>query len=157
MATFTFATTPALAQEDLLSFGAGWYDIMDDDSAADFRLEYRPDQKIFWEFKPWVGGEVTSEASVWGGGGILLDLNISDSVYITPSFGAGLYTKGGSDLDLDFPIQFRSQIEAGMKFDGGQRVGLSFGHLSNASLGDSNPGTEVLNLYYHVPYGNFFN
>ena len=157
LAAFAYGATPALAQEDLLSFGAGWYDILDDDGAADFRVEYRPDYDLFWEFKPWFGGEVTSEGSLWGGAGILLDMNLSDNVYFTPSFGVGLYSQGGSDLDLGYPIEFRSQIEAGYKFHSGQRIGVSFGHLSNASLDDENPGTEVLNVYYHIPYGQFFN
>lgn len=151
------AATPALAQDDLLSFGAGWYDIMDDETAADFRVEYRPDYKFFWEFKPWVGGEVTSDGSVWGGGGILIDAHVSDSIYVTPSFGIGLYSQGSSDKDLGFPVEFRSQIEGGYKFASGQRIGVSFGHISNASLDDQNPGTEILNVYYHIPYGQFFN
>ena len=151
------APSSALAQEDLVSFGAGWYDILDDEGAADFRMEYRPDQKIFWEFKPWVGGEITSETSIWAGGGVLLDLNLTDEYYLTPSFGVGLYGQGSSDLDLGHIIEFRSQIEAGYKFPSGQRVGVSFGHLSNAGLDNENPGTEVLNVYYHIPYGQLFN
>lgn len=157
LAAFAFNATPALAQEDLLSFGVGWYDILDNDGAADLRVEYRPDMKILWELKPWVGGEVTSDGSLWGGGGVLLDMNLSDNVYLTPSFGVGLYSQGGSDLDLGYPIEFRSQIEAGYKFTGGQRVGVAFGHISNASLDSRNPGTEILNVYYHIPYGSFFN
>ena len=142
----------------MLSFGAGWFDILDDNGAADFRAEYRPDQKIFWEFKPWLGAEVTSQASLWGGGGLLLDMNLSNEFYLTPSLGAGLYTHGGSDLDLGHILQFRTQLEAGMKLDNGSRVGLSFGHMSNAGLDeDENPGTEILNIYYSIPYGSFFN
>ncbi|MCB1529818.1 MAG: acyloxyacyl hydrolase [Rhodospirillales bacterium] len=143
---------PANAQS-LLSLGAGYYDIGKDDGAADFRLEYRPDVKLFWKIKPWVGGEVTSEASVWGGGGLILDLDVTDHIYFSPSFGAGLYAQGSSDKDLGHAIEFRSQAELGYKFDGGQRLGVAFGHISNASIGNKNPGVEILNLYYHVPIG----
>ncbi len=38
----------------------------------------------------------------------------------------------------------------------GSRLGLAFGHISNAGLDDDNPGTEILNLYYHIPVGNLF-
>lgn len=148
---------PALAQENLLSGGIGWYDILDDEGAADFRLEYRSGDKIFWEFQPWGGFEVTSDASIWAGGGILLDFALGENYYVSPSFGVGLYDEGDSDLDLDFPIEFRSQIEAGYKMDSGHRIGVAFGHISNASLGDDNPGTEILNVYYHVPIAGLFN
>lgn len=148
-------STPAAAQ-DYISVGAGWYDILDNDGAADFRLEYRPDKKILWELKPYFGGEITSESTIWAGGGVLLDLNLSDTVYVTPSFGVGLYNEGSSDLDLDHVIEFRSQLEAGYKLSGGQRLGVSFGHMSNLGLGDHNPGTEILNVYYHIPYGQLF-
>lgn len=86
----------------------------------------------------------------------MADFKIGSSVYITPSFGAGLYNDGGSDKDLDYPLEFRSQVESGYEFTNGQRLGVAFGHISNADLGDDNPGTEILNLYYHVPVGSLF-
>jgi len=32
------------------------------------------------------------------------------------------------------------------------RIGLSFGHISNANIGDNNPGVEILSLSYQVAY-----
>lgn len=161
LSTFAlFAAAPALAQEStssdnqaLLSAGVGYYDIMDDDGAADFRLEYRSGHEYFWHVKPWAGIEATSEGSVWGGGGILADIPVGESFYVAPSFGAGLYAQGGSDKDLGSAIEFRSQIEGGIKLDSGPRLGVAFGHISNASIGDKNPGTEILNVYFHIPVG----
>ena len=152
--------SPAKAQESAdpsyLSLGLGIWDIAQhDDTAADFRVEYRHGESLFWKIKPWAGVEGTSDGSIWGGGGILADFEINQ-FYITPSFGVGLYTDGGSDKDLDHPIEFRTQLEAGYEFTNSQRLGVSFGHLSNADLGDDNPGAEVLNLYYHVPLGSLF-
>lgn len=135
-----------------LSGGVGVYDILDDDEAVDFRLEYRSGRQYLQYIKPWAGVEFTTDGSVWGGAGLLADIPLTDRFYLIPSFGVGLYTKGSSDKDLDYPIQFRSQIEAGYTFENQNRLGMAFGHLSNASLGDDNPGTEVLNLYWHVPY-----
>ena len=139
-----------------LSFGIGQWDVADDDDAADFRMEYRSGNKFFWEIKPWVGLEATSDGSVWGGGGLLADLYVSPQIYLTPSFGVGLYGQGSSDKDLGSVIEFRSQLEAGYRFTNGHRVGLAFGHISNASIGDKNPGTNILNVYYHVPVGGWF-
>lgn len=153
-------TTPANAQEfadpSYLSLGLGVWDIGQfDDTATDFRVEYRHGAPLFWKIKPWAGAEGTNDGSIWGGGGILADFE-TNQFYITPSLGVGLYTKGGSEKDLDSPIQFRTQIEAGYEFSNSQRLGLSYGHISNAGLGGDNPGTEVLNLYYHIPVGSLF-
>ena len=53
-------------------------------------------------------------------------------------------------------MEFRSTIELGYRFDDRSRLSLAFGHLSNAGIGDSNPGTEVLTLYYHLPIDRLF-
>lgn len=158
--TALIALPPAPAQAEdganYLSLGAGYYDIMDDDGAADFRVEYRSGEKYFWLIQPWGGVEFTAEGTIWAGAGALANIPIQPNIYLTPSFGAGLYTEGASDKDLDFPIEFRSQIEAAYQFPGNRRIGLAFSHTSNMSLGDSNPGTETLGLYYHVPVGSLF-
>ena len=137
---------------DYLSLSVGYFDVMDDDGALDLRAEYRPDTTYLNYFKPWIGVEATSDLSVWAGGGVLVDYEFSPSWYLTPSVGAGLYTKGSSDLDLDYPIQFRSQLEMSYAYDNGHRIGAALSHMSNASLGDSNPGAESLNVYWHIPY-----
>lgn len=154
-------SAPAMAQESVdtsyLSFGAGIWDVVDhDDTATDFRVEYRHGTPLFWKIKPWGGVEFTTDGSVWGGAGVLADFKLTDNIYITPSLGAGLYAQGSSDKDLGHVIEFRSQLEAGYEFDNLHRLGLSFSHLSNAHLDSENPGTEVLNVYYHMPIGSLF-
>lgn len=140
-----------------LSFGVGGYDITQgDDRAIDFRVEYRHEETLFWKIKPWGGVEATTDGSVWGGVGILADLKLAQNIYFTPSFGAGLYAQGGSEKDLDYPLEFRSQLEAGYEFDNAHRVGVAFGHISHADLGDDNPGTEILNVYYHMPVDSLY-
>ncbi|MBN8521309.1 MAG: acyloxyacyl hydrolase [Alphaproteobacteria bacterium] len=139
----------------LLSFGVGYYDIFDHAGAADFRLEYRSSHRYFWHIKPWAGAEITSDGSVWGGGGLLADIPVGDDYYVAPSLGVGLYARGSSDKDLGSTIQFRSQIEGGVKLSSGARLGVALSHLSNCHLGDDNPGTEVLNLYLHIPIEKF--
>lgn len=149
------STSPSSAQEsgqDYLSFSAGYFDLSGKDSAIDFRAEYRPGHTYLNFVKPWAGVEVTSDASIWAGGGLLLDYEFTPSWYVTPSVGAGLYTDGGSDLDLDYPIQFRTQLEISHQYDSGHRAGVAISHMSNADLGDSNPGAEALSLYWSMPY-----
>lgn len=149
---FFALSTPAYANDDHVSLSIGYYDVLDEDEALDFRAEYRWSEPVFWRISPYAGIEITNEGTIWGGAGLYSDFFVSDHTYITPSFGAGLYTDGGSDLDLGYPLQFRTQIEAGYQFENYQRLSIGFSHTSNAGLDDNNPGTEVLSLYYHLPW-----
>ncbi len=133
-----------------LVFGAGYFDInRRDDEAVDFRLEYRHGEK-FWIFKPWAGIEATSDGAFYGAVGVLVDFDIGERVVLTPSFGVGYY-EAGNGKDLGHEIGFRSQIELSYRLDNRARLGLAFSHISNASLGDENPGVEILNVYYALP------
>ncbi len=147
------AAAPARADGDdpsFLVFGLGYYDMnKQDDTAVDFRLEYRHGEK-FWIFKPWVGGEGTSDGAFYGAAGVLVDVYFGTRVVLTPSFGAGLYANG-SGKDLGHAVEFRSQIELSYRFDDRSRLGVAFSHISNASIADENPGVEVLNIYYSLP------
>ncbi len=149
-------------EKDYISLGVGLYDsfrvmgIHDDEdyAAADFRLEYRAgSMDLFWNIHPWVGLELTSDASLWAGAGLYRDFRVGERIVITPNFGVGAYAQGDSDLDLGGTLEFRSQIEAAYEFDDKSRLGVALGHISNASTGDSNPGTEIINMYYHIPVG----
>ncbi len=145
------AALPASAQ-DLMSVGVGYYDINDNEDAADFRLEYRWDDPLIWQVKPWLGAEATSDGAVYAVGGVLLDMHLDseDKWVVTPSFGAGLYGDGDGK-DLGNTVEFRSQLELGYNFSDKSRLSIAGGHISNAGLGDSNPGTEIVNVYYHIP------
>jgi hypothetical protein len=145
------AAAPLRAQDpSFLAFGLGYYDVYhQDDTAVDFRLEYRHGEK-FWIFKPWIGVEATSDGAFYGVAGVLVDVFFGKRVVLTPSFGAGLYAEGDGK-DLGHVIEFRSQIELAYRFDDRSRLGLAFSHISNASIGDENPGVEILSVYYSLP------
>ena len=91
-------------------------------------------------------------------GGIYLEDNLGklfvgdDSNFIfTPSFGAGFYDDGdGKKLGND--IQFRTTFEFSYELKNKNRIGISYGHISNANLGDKNPGVEILSFSYQVPF-----
>jgi hypothetical protein len=142
---------PARAEDpSFLALGLGYFDVNKrDDAAVDFRLEYRHGQK-FWIFKPWIGVEATSDGAVYGAAGVLVDVFFGRRVVLTPSFGAG-YFEQGDGKELGHEIEFRSQIELAYRFDDRSRLGLAFSHISNASIGDDNPGVEILNVYYSIP------
>ena len=119
---------PAAAGEDdtsFLSFGLGYYDLVsNDDDAADFRLEYRHGSGLWW-IKPWLGVEATSDAGLYGVGGILIDIPLGDRFALVPSFGVGAY-ENGDGKDLGSTVEFRSQVELAYRFENRARLGVAF-------------------------------
>ncbi|NIU76313.1 MAG: acyloxyacyl hydrolase, partial [Gammaproteobacteria bacterium] len=64
--------------------GAGAFDFEDEDTAADFRLEYRSDLRLLI-FKPFIGLSGTSDSAVFLYGGLGLDLYVAPRWVITPN------------------------------------------------------------------------
>ena len=152
-------------------FSLGMYDVKFDGSqtnmAADFRYERRfdnsilnvgPESEIFFFLKPFAGVEITSDSAKYLIGGVYLEDNIGtlftgkeSNLNFTPSFGIGYYDDGdGKKLGND--IEFRTTFEISYQLKNSNRIGLSFGHISNANLGDKNPGVEILSLSYQIPF-----
>ena len=152
-------------------FGVGIFDIKFDGStqkqATDFRFEYRSDQSLldigpeednFFFLKPFFGVEYTSNSASYFLTGIYFEDNLGElfegkksKYYFTPSFGAGIYNDG-SGKKLGNDLQFRTSFELSYELKNQNRVGISFSHISNANLGDKNPGVEILSFSYHIPY-----
>ena len=159
LSAFALATAvvapPASADDpSFISVGVGWFDINDNEGAADLRVEYRSKAKIFGLVKPWAGVEITSDIAAYGVAGILADFFFGRRVVLTPSFGVGVYADGGGK-DLGSAVEFRSQIELGYRFDDRSRISFAFSHISNAHLTDQNPGSEIATIYYHIPLEKF--
>lgn len=154
LAGMAAAAAPAAhAQQDedpsFIALGAGYFDINDNEGAAEFRAEWRG-RRSLWVFKPLVGVMGTSDGAVYGYGGVMVDLYFGRRIVFTPSFAAGAY-HDGDGKDLGHTVEFRSAAELAYRFDDRSRVGVIFYHISNAHLGDSNPGTEVLSVNYAIP------
>ncbi len=152
-------------------FGFGLYDIKfdgsDDKSTSDFRYENRFDKSIldigpeednFFFLKPFVAFEYTGDSASYFLTGIYLDDNLGqlfqgkqNSFIFTPSFGLGYYNNG-SGKNLGNEIQFRTTLEISYELSNDNRIGISLGHISNANLGDKNPGAEIISLTYQIPY-----
>ena len=149
------APSPALADDpDFISFSGGAFDLGKDETAAEGRLEYRSDLRL-WIFKPFAGVMATSDGGVYCYAGVLVDMFFGRRWVSTLSFAPGYYEKGDGK-DLGYDLEFRSQLEIAYRFDDRSRLGLSISHMSNASLGDKNPGTESLMATYAVPVQNLF-
>ena len=152
-------------------FGIGIYDVKFDGSeknqALDFRYEFRSDESLlnigpeednFFFLKPFFGVEYTNDSASYFLTGIYFEDNLGElfegnksKYYFTPSFGAGFYDDG-SGKKLGNAIQFRTSFEVSYELKNKNRIGISFSHISNANIGDKNPGVEILSFSYHVPY-----
>lgn len=133
-----------------VSLNAGWYDFNDSWDAAEFRLEWRGAPWV-WGIRPLAGIMATSDAAAYGYGGVALDMYFGRRIVVTPSFAAGLY-HDGDGKDLGSVVEFRSGVEVGWRFDDHSRLSIMIYHLSNAGIGDTNPGTEVLSVGYAIPF-----
>ena len=70
---------------------------------------------------------------------------------ITPSFTPGLYHEGDGK-DLGHMLEFKSEVQLSIDFSQSSKLGFSYNHISNASLGDKNPGA---NSYMFNFFKNF--
>ena len=63
------------------------------------------------------------------------------SLNITPSFAPGYYN-AGNGKDLGHVLEFKSEVQLSLELPKNSQLGFSYNHLSNASLGDKNPGAN---------------
>lgn len=157
-----FSTLHAVRQTDLFSVSTGIFDLMREKHRTwEFSLEYKfhisrlKSPFRFLEFRPLIGAMGTIEGSSYLYAGINLDLFPCDQIVIAPGFAAGWY-RAGKGKDLGYPLEFRSGVELAWQFKDASRLGVHFYHLSNASLGDRNPGEESLVLFYDIPIKSGF-
>ncbi len=145
------AVMPAHAEDpDFLAVGGGWFDVVhQDDTAVEARAEYRSGFR-FWIFKPLAGVMATTDGSVHAYAGVLSDFYFGRRLVISPSVAPGYYHEG-SGKDLGSAFEIRSQLEVAYRFDDRSRLGMAFSHISNAGVGDTNPGAESVTLYYSFP------
>ena len=152
-------------------FGVGYYDVAIDggslNEAVDFRYERRfdkvlvdigPEEDNFFYLKPFARIETTSESAYYILGGIYLEDNLGQlfigdrsNFIFTPSFGTGYYDDG-KGKKLGNKIEFRTTLEISYEMQNKNRIGLSFSHISNANIGNKNPGVEIISLSYQIPY-----
>ena len=169
--TIVFLYSSNLLSNGTNIFGLGIYDIKFDGSdtnqATDFRYEYRSDESLldigpkednFFFLKPFFGIEFTNDSASYFLTGIYFEDNLGElfdgdksKLFFTPSFGAGIYDDG-SGKKLGNNLQFRTSLEVSYELQNKNRIGISFSHISNANLGNKNPGVEVLSFSYHIPY-----
>jgi len=151
--------------------GLGIYDVKFDGSstnyAADIRYERRfdntlvdigPEEDNFFYLKPFIGIEATTDSAFYFLGGIYLEDNLGKLLIgkankwnFTPSFGLGYYEEGNGKK-LGNKLEFRTTLELSYQLKNDDRIGFSLGHISNANIGNKNPGVEIISLSYQKPF-----
>lgn len=152
-------------------YGVGIYDVKFNDTKTNYALDLRferrfdnsiieigPEEDNFFYLKPFVGIETTSDSAFYLISGIYLEDNLGKLMTgqknkwsLTPSFGLGYY-EDGNGKKLGNNIEFRTTLEVSYQFKNFDRIGISFGHISNANIGNKNPGVEIISLSYQTPF-----
>lgn len=159
LATLVPAAPAAADGPDHLFLGAGVSGVLDDDQDALFEAEFRPGLRIGdgliaedLGIAPMIGGFVTTAGAAYGYGGFGIEWLIDDSYVVMPFTGIGLYNRGDGP-NLGSYVEFRSGLELGYRFENDMQLGLTAAHLSNAGIGDSNPGLEIITVRFGIPLG----
>jgi hypothetical protein len=99
---------------------------------------------------PITGAMITADNAGYIYTGVQAQYKIG-SLNITPSFTPGLYHEGDGK-DLGHMLEFKSEVQLSIDFSQSSKLGFSYNHISNASLGDKNPGA---NSYMFNFFKNF--
>ena len=143
-----FTATKLLAAESSnhqYNFFTGNFDFSDDkQSAMLFGFQHQNEDlernTFVGNISPITGGFITENSAAYVYTGIEWNIDMG-ALTFTPSFAPGLYHKGDGK-DLGHVLEFKSEIQFSYDFSGNSKVGLSYNHVSNASLGDKNPGAN---------------
>ena len=89
---------------------------------------------------PITGAMITADNASYFYTGIQAQYTIG-VLNITPSFAPGYYNQGDGK-DLGHALEFKSEVQLSLDLPKDSQFGFSYNHLSNASLGDKNPGAN---------------
>ena len=105
---------------------------------------------FFGNISPITGVMITADNAGYIYTGVQAQYKIR-ALNITPSFTPGLYHEGDGK-DLGHMLEFKSEVQLSIDFSQSSKLGFSYNHISNASLGDKNPGA---NSYMFNFFKNF--
>lgn len=133
-----------------MAFTQAFFDVLQQDELSlEGRVELRYD-KADWVLDPFAGIMMNIDGAKHLYAGFNFNVNIIGGFYINPSFAPGIYYNNKSK-NLHFLLEFRSQLELAYRFENDFQMAISFNHISNASLGELNPGVESIAITYLFP------
>ena len=89
---------------------------------------------------PITGALLTADSAAYVYTGVEAQYKIG-SLNFNPSFAPGYYNEGDGK-DLGHALEFKSEVQLSMNLPKESFIGVSYNHLSNASLGSKNPGAN---------------
>ena len=123
----------------------GMFDFSDDGKSASLigfqhqNLDLNRDT-LLGNLSPITGAMITADNASYFYTGVQAQYKIG-SLNITPSFTPGYYNQGDGK-DLGHALEFKSEVQLSLDLPKDSEFGFSYNHLSNASLGDKNPGAN---------------
>ena len=137
--------------EHEINFYSGMFDFSDDGQrAALFGIEHQNENLVRDSFlgniSPVTGFMITENNALYGYTGIQAFYDLG-KLNFTPSFTPGIYSQGDGK-DLGHAIEFKTELQFSMDVFSNSELGFSYNHISNASLGDKNPGANSYMLNF---------
>jgi lipid A 3-O-deacylase len=136
---------PAVAdppQHGYLTFSAGPSLGFGDPDIFEVGAEWRFPE--LWHLAPVLGATWFEGGDTYCYAGVRWEIALGNDFYLAPGFAAGFYNH--DSFSLGFPLEFRTSIEVGWQIEDSVRFGVTAAHLSNADLGNTNPGRDSLAL-----------
>jgi len=90
---------------------------------------------------PITGAFITENSAAYIYTGVEWNYVVSDKLKFTPSFAPGLYHEGDGK-DLGHALEFKTEVQLSYSISESTNLGMSYNHISNASIGDKNPGAN---------------
>ena len=128
-----------------LNFYVGNFDFSDHKQAAiligfQHQNEDLNRDTLIGNISPITGGFVTENSAIYVYTGFEWNVDMGSFTF-TPSFAPGLYHEGDGK-DLGHVLEFKSEVQVSFDLSQSSKLGFSYNHVSNASLGDKNPGAN---------------
>lgn len=125
--------------------GVAYLDLRSGEPTPALELTYYGLRPRVWRASTVSGLVASARGSFYLYGGLQLRLPLPYDIAASPSVSAGIY-EAGAGLDLGHSLEFRSALLLELPVSSRIRVSAVVFHLSNASLGARNPGTEGAGL-----------
>ena len=149
--TCIFISFPVIADEiklennTELSFFTGMFDFSDDGKKSSLVGVQHQNENLnrdtfLGNLSPITGAMITADNATYIYTGVQAQYKIG-ALNFTPSFTPGFYNEGDGK-DLGHALEFKSEIQLSLDLPRDSQLGLSYNHLSNASLGEKNPGAN---------------
>ena len=134
-----------VSKETELNIFTGMFDFSDNKQSSGLLGLQHQNEELFkksflGKLSPITGGFLTEKNAFYLYTGAQAEYDFG-FLTVTPSFAPGYYNYGNGK-DLGFPLEFKSEVQVSLNLFENTQIGMSYNHISNASLGSKNPGAN---------------